>query len=274
MSVNVGIPEVRLFWDQRPCNVRHSAEPVGTRRYFEEVTRRRYLVEPHILPFMELGRWRGKRVLELGCGIGTDSEQFSRAGALVTAVDLSGESARIARQRFRALGLRGDVLQANIEQLSQFTTPRPFDLIYSFGVLHHTPHPDSALWEISNLFSRPGTVLKAMLYHRRSLKVLGALLRGDPRFWFQNIDELVRRESEAQQNCPITRTYTRRAARQLIEEHGFRVTDLRVRHIFPYRVDDYVRGELVRRWPFKFQPATNLLARMLGWHICLTATKA
>src|SRR5690348_6605188 len=67
----VAITEVKEDWNRRPCNIRHSTAPVGSRQYFDEVEARKYLVESHIPRFAEFERWRGKRVLEIGCGIGT-----------------------------------------------------------------------------------------------------------------------------------------------------------------------------------------------------------
>src|SRR6266849_8998431 len=101
----VPIEQVQNYWDRRPCNIRHSTKPPGTREYFDEVEARNYFVEPHIPVFAEFPRWQGKRVLEIGCGIGTDTMNFARAGAEVTAVDLSEKSIEIARQRASVYGL-------------------------------------------------------------------------------------------------------------------------------------------------------------------------
>src|SRR5207344_631505 len=70
------IQTVQEYWDARPCNIRHSDKPVGSREYFDEVEKRKYFVEPHIPGFAEFARWSGKRVLEVGCGIGTDTISF------------------------------------------------------------------------------------------------------------------------------------------------------------------------------------------------------
>src|SRR5438270_3244714 len=137
----VSIQDVQEYWNARPCNIRHSQAEVGTEEYFNQVEARKYLVEPHIPGFAEFEKWRGKRVLEIGCGIGTDTINFARAGAELTAVDLSSESLRIARQRADVMGVadRIEFINANAEELTLVVPERPYDLIYSFGVIHHTP---------------------------------------------------------------------------------------------------------------------------------------
>jgi len=122
-GANKSIADVQRYWDARPCNVRHSLKPVGSREYFDEVEARKYLVEPHIPAFAEFERWRGKRVVEVGCGIGTDTINFARAGAQVTAVELSSESLRIAAQRADVMGVAERIrfVQANAEELTAET---------------------------------------------------------------------------------------------------------------------------------------------------------
>src|SRR5215470_15423837 len=93
------VEDVRRYWNARPCNIRHSPKPVGSREYFDEVEARKYFVEPHIPGFADFERWRDKRVLEIGCGIGTDTINFARHGASVAVAELSDESIRVAEQR-------------------------------------------------------------------------------------------------------------------------------------------------------------------------------
>ena len=153
----VSIAEVQGYWDARPCNIRHSPKPLGTKAYFDEVEARKYFVEPHIPAFAEFPRWNGRRVLELGCGIGTDTISFARAGAQVTAVDLSAESLSVARQRAETFGLADRIrfYQADGEDLSRQVPVEPYDLVYSIGVVHHTPHPGRAVAELRRYLGFP-----------------------------------------------------------------------------------------------------------------------
>ena len=267
------IERVREYWDNRPCNIRHSPKPVGTREYFDEVETRKYFVEPHILRFAEFERWRGKRVLEIGCGIGTDTMNFARNGASVTAVDISEKSLEIARKRAEVNGLADRIrfFHGSAEQLDQVVRPEAFDLIYSFGVIHHTPHPDRVLEQIRN-YVRPGSTMKVMVYNRYSWKVFWILLTyGKCQFW--RLAELVARYSEAETGCPVTYSYSRRDLRDLMEKHGFHVKQIQTEHIFPYRIQDYVQYRYKKEWYFRWlpEPLFHALERVFGWHLCVTA---
>jgi ubiquinone/menaquinone biosynthesis C-methylase UbiE len=271
---HVSIEAVKDYWDERPCNYRHSNREVGTRAYFDEVERRKYLVEPHILDFAEFNQWQGKAVLEIGCGIGTDTMNFARAGARVTAIELSGESLALAMKRAEVYDLQDQIefYQGNAEDLSEILPARPYDLVYSFGVIHHTPHPTQVLREVRRGFVHQGTKLKFMVYHRWSWKVLWILLTyGRGQLW--KLDELAARYSEAQSGCPITYTYSRAQARKLATETGFRVLDLFVDHIFPYHIPDYMDYRYVKEWYWRYlpRPLFRAMERWLGWHLCLTA---
>src|SRR5271156_3005852 len=95
------IEQVRNFWNRMPCNLRHGTSLPGSPAWSREVTARKYFVEPHIPGFAQFARWRGKHVLEIGCGIGTDTVEFEKAGAFTDAVDVSAASIRLANQRCR-----------------------------------------------------------------------------------------------------------------------------------------------------------------------------
>lgn len=267
---DIAIGEVRDFWNRRPCNIRHSPKAIGSKEYFDEVEARKYFVEPHIPKFAEFERWKGKRVLEIGCGLGTDTMNFARAGADVTAVDLSEKSIEIARQRAAVYGLSNiRFCHGNAEELTSFVPPGGYDLIYSFGVIHHTPHPERVIEQL-RLCSKPGTKLKIMVYHRNSWKALQILLReGHGAFW--KFSELVERYSEAQTGSPVTFAYTPSTVQKLIS--GFKIDSVTIEHIFPYRIPDYVQYRYVKLWYLRYLPAPVFawLERHFGWHLCVNA---
>jgi 2-polyprenyl-3-methyl-5-hydroxy-6-metoxy-1,4-benzoquinol methylase len=269
----VPIDHVQEYWDRRPCNIRHSTKTPGSREYFDEVEKRKYFVEPHIPRFAEFPRWQTKRVLEIGCGIGTDTINFARNGASVTAVDLSEKSLEMVRKRAEIFGLADRIhfYHGSAEQLEQVVPPEIFDLIYSFGVIHHTPHPERVLEQLRS-YARPGTTVKLMVYNRYSWKVFWILLTyGKCQFW--RLKELIARYSEAETGCPVTYSYSPRELRELMERHGLYVKQVQIEHIFPYRIRDYVQYRYIREWYFRWmpEPLFHILERMLGWHLCVTA---
>ncbi|HYM90952.1 MAG TPA: class I SAM-dependent methyltransferase [bacterium] len=271
MFAGVPVAEVAEYWDRRPCNIRHSPREIGTRAYFDEVEARKSFVEPHALRFAEFPRWAGKRVLEIGCGIGTHTIGFARGGAVVTAMDLSERSLEIARRRAAVYGLDGRITfyAGNAEELDAVVPVEPYDLIFSWGVIHHTPHPGRVIDQIRR-YTRPGTTVKLMVYHRRSWKILGIVLRhGRGRFW--KLDELVARHSEAETGCPVTYTYRPSDVEALLA--GFAIREMWVDHIFPYRVNEYLQYRYVKAWYFHAMPGPMFrwLERHFGWHLCVTA---
>jgi 2-polyprenyl-3-methyl-5-hydroxy-6-metoxy-1,4-benzoquinol methylase len=269
----VPVAKVREYWNRRPCNIRHSAAPVGTKQYFDEVEARKYFVEPHIPGFAEFERWRGKKVLEIGCGIGTDTINFARSGADVTVAELSDESMKVAAQRAEVFDVQDRIhfYNGDAEELTSFVPVQQHDLVYSFGVIHHSPHPERILEE-ARAYMRPGGTLKVMVYNRWSWKVLWMVLRygkGD----FRKSRELIAEHSEAQFGSPVTYAYTPHELRELLARHGFRVTDLFVDHVFPWRIPDYVAYRYVKVWYFRWIPDRlfRRFERVAGWHLCATA---
>lgn len=248
------IKVVQAFWDKRPCNIRHSSAPLGTKEYFDEVEERKYFVEPHIPKFAEFEQWKGKRVLEIGCGIGTDAVNFARAGAKYTGVDLSSSSIELAKKRFEVYNLKGEFFQTNAENLDFL--PGDYDLIYSFGVIHHSPNPQKIVEALRKLISPTG-VLKIMLYAKHSWKT----------FMIESGFD----QPEAQTGCPIAFTYTREEVIDLLKE--FEIESITQDHIFPYIVDDYINYRYRKQPWFASMPVEmfEILEKNLGWHMLITA---
>ena len=257
----VAIETVKAYWDARPCNIRHSKLAVGTREYFDEVEARKYQVEPHIPGFAQFDRWRGKRVLEVGCGIGTDTINFARAGATVTAVDVSSESLALARRRAEVFGLRDRISFhcVDAEQLASVVAPEVYDLVYSFGVLHHTPDPARAVAQIRNFMSE-SSEFRMMVYAKNS--------------WKRIMIDAGLDQPEAQSGCPVAYTYTREEITDLLR--GFEVTDVRQDHIFPFVIEKYIRYEYeIVPW-FAAMPRElfRALEQNIGWHNLVVARLA
>lgn len=268
----VSIGDVRDYWNRRPCNIRHSTAEIGTQEYFDQVEARKYMVEPHIPAFADFPAWKNKKVLEIGCGIGTDTINFARAGAQVTAVDLSSESLELAKKRADVFGYsdRISFYEVNAENLSDYIPAEKYDLVYSFGVVHHSPHPEAIIKQIRDNFVASGTTLKLMVYYRYSWKVLWMLLQEKGRFW--QLDDIIAKHSEAQTGCPVTYSYTKSTIGDLIGD-GFQVNETFVDHIFPYQIPKYVKYEYEKEWYWKMMPEAMFRAfeRRFGWHLCATA---
>ena len=253
--MKVTIDDVRTYWDDRPCNVKHSKKEVGTKEYFDEVERKRYTAEPHIPPFAGFSSTKGKKVLEVGCGMATEGINYARAGATYTGTDLSTESLDLAKKRFKVYNNKGNFYLGNSEELSSFVPVETYDLIYSFGVIHHSPHPEKIISEIKKYMNKDST-LKIMLYATDS--------------WKNYMIEAGHDQPEAQYGCPIANTYTNDEVRELLD--GFDVT-IEQYHIFPYQIESYKRGEFVKQPWFEAMPDEifEVLKKNLGWHLLITA---
>ena len=156
---------VQNYWDEQPAESVGIGFPEGSLEFFEEMEERRYQGQAFIHSLAQFTRWQGKKVLEVGCGCGTDLLQFARAGAEVYGIDLSQHSVELTKRRLELYGLRDEVTQGDSEDL-----PFPdnyFDLVYSWGVIHHAPHPSKVVAEIYRVL-KPGGCIKAMVYHRYS----------------------------------------------------------------------------------------------------------
>src|SRR5262249_44046494 len=156
---------VRAFWQAHPCGTKFSEAEMGTREFFERVEQHRYEKEWHIPAAAGFAGARGLKVLEIGCGLGTDGAQFAKAGAVYTGVDLTEASIVLARKKFELTGLPGEFRVADAEKLD--FPGESFDLVYSHGVLHHTPDIEAAVHEIHRVL-KPGGRAIVMLYHRGS----------------------------------------------------------------------------------------------------------
>jgi len=164
---------VRDYWDKQPCDTKYAkGSPEASLEYFEEIEESRYKYQSFIFSFAQFTRWHKKKVLEIGCGCGTDLLQFAKAGANIYGIDMSPHSVELTKKRLALYGVIGKVRRDNAEDL-HWIKDKTFDLVYCWGVIHHSPNPERLTAEIHRVLKTGGT-LKAMVYHRFS--ALGLLV--------------------------------------------------------------------------------------------------
>ena len=286
---------VRAFWQANPCGTKFADAEPGTRRFYELVEQHRYEKEWHIPTAADFAAARGLRVLEIGCGLGTDGAQFAKAGADYTGVDLTDAAIELARKRFELFNLPGTFRTADAENLD--FKDASFDLVYSHGVLHHTPDTARAVREIHRVLRQNGRAM-IMLYHRNSYNYrvnirilrragvhllkwergvqLAHKLTGEPLDslraharrlrekgnGYLSAEEFLSQNTDGAGN-PLARVYSRREARELFKdfaEVNFRTYFLNKRFI-------PVIGNLLSR------PVESQLAARWGWHLWIYARK-
>ena len=248
-KANINI--VKDFWNKQPCNIKHSNKDLGSKIYFDEVESKKFFVEPHIIDFTEFKKWQNKKVLEIGCGIGTAAINFARNGADYTGVELSEESLSLTKKRFEVYGQKGNFFVGNAENLEEFLPTEKFDLIYSFGVIHHSPDPVKIIASLKN-YMHEESEARIMLYSKES--------------WKNYMIEIELDRPEAQKGCPIAYTYSFNEIEKLFSD--FTIISLEKAHIFPYKIDQYKQGIFEKEDWFKTMPNNMFkqLEKKLGWH--------
>jgi SAM-dependent methyltransferase len=212
---------VRGFWQSKPCGSVHASAPEGTADYFAQVAALRDRLEPFIANYADFDSTRGLEVLEIGVGLGSDFVRFIRAGARATGVDLTERSVKLVRRRLELEGLQADVRVSDAERLP--FSDGAFDVVYSWGVLHHTPDSDRAIAEALRVL-RPGGRLCVMLYARHSWLAYALWLRhGVVRGRLRSLSSVVASHMESTGTRAFTVAELRRRFGSL--------DDLRIEHV-------------------------------------------
>ncbi|HQR40451.1 MAG TPA: class I SAM-dependent methyltransferase [Blastocatellia bacterium] len=257
----------REQWGNDPCGAIYGdGHDIGSREFFDNVEAHRYQVYAPWMPeVMEFNGFPSKELLEVGCGMGSDLLQFARGGALVTGLDYTPKSIELTRRRFAVYDVPGRFTVGDAENL-----PFPdasFDVVYSNGVLHHTPDTQRAIDEVYRVL-RPGGVAKVMLYHRQSLYywlviiLRFGILRGE--LAKSTAEEIMSRYVEYSETGarPLVRAYTRDEVIRMFGRFGEKNTAVRQLtreelHL-PALVPDGLVARLGERW---------------GWNVIITARK-
>jgi ubiquinone/menaquinone biosynthesis C-methylase UbiE len=295
LEENANLKErVRAFWQENPCGTKFADAPPGSRRFYELVEEHRYQKEWHIPAAAGFAETKDMRVLEIGCGLGTDGAQFAKAGADYTGVDLTQAAVELAQKRFELFHLPGAFRTADAEQLD--FPDNSFDLVYSHGVLHHTPDTAGAVKEVHRVL-KPGGRAEVMLYHRDSynyrvnislLRRAGVhLLRSGSGVKFVHLltgesedalreharrlkkersylssEEFLSQNTDGAGN-PLARVYSRNEAHELFKDFS----KVEIRTYFLNKKWLPIIGPLLPR------SIESRLASRWGWHLWIYATK-
>lgn len=223
----------KLWWTENPMSYdwrKTSVQAEGTREFYDEIDARFFSSSPffdgdrpfaQLIPFPDL---KGRRVLEVGCGLGSHTQLLAGAGCEVTAIDLTARAVALARNRLALRGLTADVRQMDAEHLE--FGDETFDFVWSWGVIHHSSSPEAIARQIHRVL-KPGGQFRVMVYSKRSLTNYFNLARGfvSGKF-FRGMSRLEVLSFYA--DGYIARCYTRREFQELLRASGFAEVKTRI----------------------------------------------
>lgn len=253
--------EARKQWTEDPCGISRVKElEPGTKEFYEHVDRSRYEeYAPWMKSTLNFSSYPGQKVLEVGFGMGTDLFQFACAGSNVTGIDLSPTHLDIAKKRFSLYGRDADLRLADAENMP--FDNETFDVVYSFGTLHHTPNANKAMGEIHRVL-KPGGFAIIGVYHKYSAFFLFHVL--GPYFWYLRfLRESYRRtlsrieHREHSDACPLVRVYSRASLRRALKE--FNDVTIECVHIWTSHFGPFGR--------FLKNTTVSNLEKTLGWYL-------
>jgi len=241
--------DVREYWSRHIHDLEITRHPVGTPGFFADLDQYHFEKLHHLLRIVDFDGYRGRRVLEVGCGAGTDLVRFARGGARVTGVDLSPSSITLAQQNFAQQGLEADLREANGEQLP--FEDDAFDLVYAHGVVQYTAN-DQRLVDECRRVLKPGGEAVFQVYNRVS--------------WLNALSKLMKVPLE-HEDAPVLRKYSAGEFRSLLK--GFRDVRL-IEERFPVtsRLHGGWKGVMFNTvFVGTFNALPRSLVRRFGWHL-------
>jgi SAM-dependent methyltransferase len=247
--------QIRDYWNTHIHDLSITTHPIGTKGFFAELEEYRFDKLQYLSRIVDFASYRGLRLLEVGCGVGTDLVRFAKGGALVTGIDLSERAVDLCRRNLAATGVSGDVQVMDGEQMTY--SDDTFDVVYAHGVLQYSRNPNAMIGEIRRVLKPGGTAI-VMVYNRYS--------------WLNFMSKVMHVDLE-HDDAPAFLIFSQREFRELLQPFSRS-------HIIPERFP--VPSRLHRGWKALlynrlFVPSFNLLPRRLirpfGWHLMAIVTK-
>ena len=238
---------VRSHWEAETCGTRYG-DGADRLVWFREIARTRYKLEPYILDFARFPDVKGKKVLEIGVGAGSDFLEFCRHADHATGVDLTAAGIGLTRERLLLEAIpeaRYTLRTADAEAL--LFSDASFDIVYSWGVLHHTPDTQRAYEEVFRVL-KPGGAMRTMIYHVPSwtalmLYLVHGLAKGRPALGLKKAVFL-------HLESPGTKAYGVAEARALVAAAGFSDVTISTR-LGPGDLLTIKPSDRYQAWPYR-----------------------
>jgi len=261
---------IKNYWETRTPGIKHSDSEPGTSEFLDELEYKRYNKHyAYLTESAEFDQYDGKDVLEIGCGMGIDLLQYAKGGANVTGIDLTEKAVKNSKAHFAHRNMKGTFYTMNSEKLD--FPDNSFDLVYSFGVLHHTKDTQKAINEVNRVL-RPGGKAIIMLYHkgfRYYLKIhfYYGILKAE--YLKYGIKDLVNQRTEEFFHSPVTRVYSRKNALKLFNSFSS------IESKDAYRIDDniWIFGKFFQISDYFPRVVRRALEQRVGWNILIKAIK-
>ena len=251
------LEEQKSYWDQNPIGAEIFDAELGSREFCDRYVKYYDEFYRESRESMNYEKYAGKRVLEIGCGLGANALHFAEAGAEVTAIDLSDTSVECSRRLFGYRGLTAVIEQGNAEKLG--FPDDTFDMVCSLGVLMLVPDIEAAVGEIHRVL-KPGGEVMVMLYNRWS--------------WYWMLVKLTGTKVESERgDPPLNRVHSRREVQRLFSRFsGVTVVSERTPRRTLRR-----KGLLAKCYNKGFVPLygmlPDVLGKRIGWHLVVRGTK-
>ncbi len=249
------IKEIQTYWNLHIHDLEIARHPVGSEGFFKDLESYRF-EKLHYLPKrVDFNGFKGKTVLEIGCGVGIDLLRFASSRAMVTGIDLADKSIELARKNFNFHLLNGHLKRGNGENLE--FTDNSFDCVYAHGVIQYTANARAMIDEIHRVLKPGGTAIM-MVYNRHS--------------WLNFLSKTLKVKME-HTDAPVLNKYTRKEFYQLLKNFS-QINMFTERFPVPSRLQKGLKAVFFNRL---FVPLFNIIPKFItgktGWHIMAFATK-